>query len=89
MAKEMNFSLRSLLEKDKLKVDGSNFTDWLRALTIVLRREKKDYVKKTPVPAVPGAEAKAEDVTKYTKHHDDELDIQNLMIGIMGPELQR
>ena len=42
MAKEMSFSLRSLLEKEKLKADGSNFTDWFRTVTIVLRREKRN-----------------------------------------------
>ena len=40
MAKETSFSLRSLLEKENLKADGSNFTDWFRTVTIVLRREK-------------------------------------------------
>ena len=88
MAKETSFSLRSLLEKEKLKEDGSNFTDWFRTLTIVLRRDKKEYVLRSPVPAAPGTEAEAEDVTKYTKHLDDELDVQNLLVSIMDPELQ-
>ena len=39
--------------------------------------------------AAPGTEAEAADVTKYTKHLDDELDVQNLLVSIMGPELQR
>jgi len=89
MAKETSFSLRSLLEKQTLKADGSNFTDWFRTLTIVLRREKKEYVLNTPVTAVPAADGKAEDVAKYNKHIEDELDVQSLLVGIMGPELQR
>ena len=89
MAKETSFSLRSLLEKEKLKADGSNFTDWFCTVTIVLRREKKEYVLNTPVPEQPKAEATVESVTKYTKHTEDELDVQSLLVGIMGPELQR
>ncbi|XP_078151434.1 uncharacterized protein LOC144546757 [Carex rostrata] len=89
MAKETSFSLRSLLEKQTLKEDGSNFTDWFRTLTIVLRREKKEYVLNSPVPAEPGTNGKPEDITKYNKHKEDELDVQGLVVSIMGPELQR
>ena len=40
MAKETSFSLRSLLKKEKMKAYESNFIDWFRTVTIVLRREK-------------------------------------------------
>jgi gag-polypeptide of LTR copia-type len=89
MAKENSFSLRTLLEKEKLKPDGTNFTDWFRALTIVLRREKREYALHTPVPAQPAIGCTAEELTKYNKHKEDELDVQSLLVGIMGPELQR
>ena len=35
-----SFSLRSVLEKDKL--NGTNYADWIRNLRIVLRTEKKE-----------------------------------------------
>ena len=38
------FNLGALIEKEKLKVDGSNYADWVRSLRIVLRSAKKDYV---------------------------------------------
>ena len=44
-----NFSLRSILEKDKL--NGSNFIDWSRNLRIVLKQEKKLEVLEQPLPA--------------------------------------
>jgi hypothetical protein len=89
MAKENSFSLRALLEKEKLKPDGTNFTDWFRALIIVLRREKYEYTLHTPVPVQPVTGCTAEVLTKYNKHKKDELDVQSLLVGIMDPELQR
>ena len=41
-------SLRSVLEKDKL--NGTNYTDWIHNLRIVLRAEKKEEVLDTPLP---------------------------------------
>jgi hypothetical protein len=37
-----SFTLRSILEKDKL--NGTNYTDWIHNLRIVLRAEKKKDV---------------------------------------------
>jgi hypothetical protein len=37
------FTLRSILEKDKL--NGTNYTDWIRNLRIVLRAEKRKKFK--------------------------------------------
>ena len=42
-----SFSLRSVLEKDKL--NGTNYADWIRNLRIVLRAEKKEDVLEYPV----------------------------------------
>ena len=38
------FNMNTLLEKDKLKSNGSNFTDWFRNVRIVLEAVKKVYV---------------------------------------------
>ena len=42
-----SFSLRSVLEKDKL--NGTNYADWIHNLRIVLRAEKKEEVLDTPL----------------------------------------
>src|SRR4051812_9310973 len=39
-----SFNLGSFLEKDKLKTDGSNFTNWFRTLRILLIPLKMAYV---------------------------------------------
>jgi hypothetical protein len=42
------FTLHSVLDKDKLT--GTNFTNWIRNLRIVLRAEKREGVLGTPLP---------------------------------------
>ena len=43
----LNFN--AFLEKTKLKDDGSNYTDWVRNLRIILIAAKKDYVLEAPL----------------------------------------
>ena len=43
-------SLRPILERNPLRSDGANYSDWLRNLRNVLRRERKEYVLTTPLP---------------------------------------
>ena len=51
------FTLRSILEKDKL--NGTNYADWIRNLRIVLRAEKKEDILDTPLPVEPTDNAPA------------------------------
>ena len=43
----LNFN--AFLEKEKLKDDGSNYTDWVRNLRIILIAAQKNYVIEVPV----------------------------------------
>ena len=82
-----NFSIRSVLEKDKLT--GNNFLDWQRNLRIVLRQERKLYVIEIPRPMpLPGNASQAQ-VTEYNKHIDDDTDVTCLMLATMSAELQK
>ena len=47
----LNFN--AFLEKAKLKDDGSNYTDWVRNLTIILIAAQKNYVLKAPLGVPP------------------------------------
>ena len=51
----LNFN--AFLEKAKLKDDGSNYTDWVRNLRILLIAAQKNYVLEAPLGARPAAEA--------------------------------
>ena len=54
----LNFN--AFLEKAKLKDDGSNYTDWVRNLRIILIAAQKNYVLEAPLGARPPARATPE-----------------------------
>ena len=49
----LNFN--AFLEKAKLKDDGSNYTDWVRNLRIILIAAQKNYVLDAPLGVPPPA----------------------------------
>ena len=51
----LNFN--AFLEKAKLKNDGSNYTDWVRNLRIILIAVQKNYILEAPLSAKPAAGA--------------------------------
>ena len=81
------FSLRTVLEKDKL--NGTNFIDWSRNLKIVLRQEKKLEVLDQPLPAKPARNATPAIREAFEKKKNDSNDITCLMLATMNPELQK
>ena len=80
-----NFSVRLVLEKDKLT--GTNFLDWQRNLRIVLRKERKLYVIDVPRPEPLSEGASRAEQNVYQKHIDDDTDVTCLMLATMCPEL--
>lgn len=81
------FSLRSVLEKDKLT--GANFLDWFRNLRIVLKHERKLYVLDEPHPEKPDDNASRAEKNAYEKHHNDSVDVACLMLVAMSSEIQK
>ena len=51
----LNFN--AFLEKAKLKDDGSNYTDWVRNLRIILIAAQNNYIVEAPLGARPAAGA--------------------------------
>ena len=80
------FTLRSILEKDKL--NGTNYADWIRNLRIVLRAEKKEEYLDTPLPDEPADDASAAVKNAYKKACDADLEISCLMLACMESDLQ-
>ena len=54
----LNFN--AFLEKAKFKDDGSNYTDWVHNLSIILIVAQKNYVLEAPLGAKPAAGATPE-----------------------------
>ncbi|XP_057790484.1 uncharacterized protein LOC131007595 [Salvia miltiorrhiza] len=72
-----NLSLKCLIETNKLT--GSNFTDWLRCLRLVLRLEKIEYVLDNPITVIPdkqSAEYASFDEAAHKKHVEDATSAQ-------------
>jgi hypothetical protein len=80
------FSLRTILEKDKL--NGTNYTDSIHNLIIILKAEKKEEVLDTPLPEEPDDNATLAEKNAYKKTWDVDLEVGCLMLACMEPHLQ-
>ena len=69
---QLNFN--AFLEKAKLKDDGSNYTDWVRNLRIILITAQKNYVLEAPLGDKPAADA-ADDVKNVWQSKVDDYSI--------------
>src|SRR3954465_5716088 len=83
----LNFN--AFLEKAKLKDDGSNYTDWVHNLWIILIAAQKNYVLEAPLGARPAADA-TDDVKTVTQSKADDYSIvQYALLYGLEPALQR
>ena len=66
----LNFNV--FLEKAKLEYDdGSNYTDWVRNLRIILNDAQKNYVLEAPLGARPAAGATSDIMNVWQSKDDD------------------
>ena len=65
----LNFN--AFLEKAKLKDDGSNYTDWVSNLRIILIATQKNYVLDAPLGDKPIAGADADVMNVWQSRSDD------------------
>ena len=79
----------AFLEKAKLKDDGSNYTDWVRNLKIILIAAQKNYVLEAPLGARPVADATADVVNVWQSKADDYSIVEYAMLYSLEPGLQR
>ena len=82
-----SFSLKSILEKDKL--NGTNFPNWHRNLRIVLKHDKKDHVLDNPLPDDPDDDATIVVTNAYRKTRDESTEFSCLMLAYMELDLQK
>jgi hypothetical protein len=72
---------------DKEKLNGANFTDWYRNLRIVLWQEKIEYVLIELYPDKLPASLTVVDHRAREKRCDDVLNVSDLMLATMSPDL--
>ena len=83
----LNFN--AFLEKAKLKDDGSNYTDWVSNLRIILIAAQKNYVLEAPLGARPAADATADVVNVWQSKANDYSIVQCAMLYGLEPGLRR
>src|SRR3954470_23129795 len=84
-----SFNLGSFLEKDKLKTDGSNFTNWFRTMRILLVSLKMAYVLEAKLGDAPPADASQDEKNVYLSKSDDYNLVQSGMLYSMEAELHK
>ena len=83
----LNFN--PFLEKAKLKDAGSNYTEWVHNLRIILIAAQKNYVLEAPLGAKPDARATPDVMNVWQSKADDYSIIQCAMLYGLEPGLQR
>ncbi|XP_042029839.1 uncharacterized protein LOC121776733 [Salvia splendens] len=79
-----NLAYKCLMETNKLT--GSNFTNWLCCLRLVLRHDKVEYVLDNPIGVIPNKESPefaTFNVEAHQKHVDNASDAQCVMMSSM------
>ena len=82
----LNFN--AFLEKTKLKDDGSNYTDWVRNLRLILIVAKKDYVLEAPLGDAPIPQNQ-DVMNAWQQRADDYSLVQCGMLYSLEPGLQK
>ena len=82
-------NLNAFLEKAKLKDDGSNYTDWVRNLRIILIAAQKNYILEAPLGARPAADATDDVKNIWQSKADDYSIVQCAMLCSLESGLQR
>ena len=83
----LNFNM--FLEKAKLKDDGSNYTEWVRNLRIILIAAQKNYVLEAPLGGRPAAGATPDVMNVWQSKADDYSIVQCAMLYGLESGLQR
>ena len=83
----LNFN--AFLEKANLKYDGSNYTDWVLNLRIILIATQKNYVLNASLGDRPIARADADVMNVWLAQYDDYLIVQCTMLYGLESGLQR
>ena len=83
----LNFN--AFLDKAKLKDDGSNYTDWVLNLRIILIAAQKNYILEALLGDKPAVGAMPDVVNTWQSKADDYSIVQCAMLYGLEPGLQR
>jgi hypothetical protein len=83
------FNLGAFLDKEKLKIDGSNFTSWFHNLRIVLSPHRMWYVLDAAVGDAPKPDAPKDEQAVYQTKVEDASFVQSGMLFAMESDMQK
>ena len=85
----LSINFNAFLEKEKLKNNGSNFTDWLCGLKIVLRAGQMTYVLEAPLGDPPAEDATDDVKNVYATRKNHYSTVQCAILYSLESELQK
>ena len=85
----VSLNFNAFLEKTKLKDDGSNYTDWVRNLRIILIAAKRSYVLEAPLGDAPAPDADQDVLNVWQSRSDDYSLVQCGMLYSLESGLQK
>ncbi|KAL0439754.1 UNVERIFIED_CONTAM: hypothetical protein Slati_2458400 [Sesamum latifolium] len=71
------------------KFNGTNYTDWLRNLRIVLDFENQGYVLDKPLPATLSEGSSPEEHLMFEKWHEDNRKVRSIILASITNEIQK
>ena len=86
---QVSLNFNAFLEKTKLKDDGSNYTDWVRNLRIILIAAKRSYVLEAPLGDAPVLPATQDVMNAWQSRCDDYSLVQCGMLYSLESGLQK
>ena len=82
-----NFSLFNICTK--VKLDGTNYNDWMWNIKMALCFEDKEYGLKRPLDEIDEEKVTPQEMAAFKKHYNDGTKIACIMVAIMTPDLER
>ncbi|KAL0463126.1 UNVERIFIED_CONTAM: hypothetical protein Slati_0200200 [Sesamum latifolium] len=71
------------------KFNGTNYTDWLRNLMVVLNFENQRYVLDKPLPTTLPEGSSPEERLTFEKWHEDNRKVRSIILASMTNEIQK
>ncbi|KAL0329221.1 UNVERIFIED_CONTAM: hypothetical protein Sradi_4908800 [Sesamum radiatum] len=74
---------------DNNKFNGTNYTDWLRNLRIVLDYENQWYIMDKPLPQTMPDGSSFEERETFERWHVDHRNVRSIILGYMSNDVQK
>ncbi|KAL0298105.1 UNVERIFIED_CONTAM: hypothetical protein Sangu_3161400, partial [Sesamum angustifolium] len=79
--------LTMILENNKF--NGTNYTDWLRSLMIVLHYENQRYIMDKLLPLILSAGSSSDERETFERWHADHRKVRSIILALMSNNIQK